>query len=63
MPRNVLPLHPKPTSLPPMIWIFTEGDGIEWAIFLNLFYFTFAIFNLKVYFLLEIQIFEFWKLA
>ena len=27
-PNNVLPLHPKPT-FPPIIWIFTEGDGIE----------------------------------
>ena len=28
MPSNVLPLHLKQT-FPPMIWIFTEGDGIE----------------------------------
>ena len=30
MPNNVLPLHPKQT-FPPIIWIFTEGegDGIE----------------------------------
>ena len=27
-PSNVLPLHLKPTS-PPIIWIFSEGDGIE----------------------------------
>ena len=28
MPSNVLPLHLKQT-FPPIIWIFTEGDGIE----------------------------------
>ena len=27
-PSNVLPLHLKPT-FPPIIWIFTEGGGIE----------------------------------
>ena len=28
MPSNVLPLHLKQT-FPPIIWIFTEGDGIK----------------------------------
>ena len=28
MPSNVFPLHPKQT-FPPMIWIFTEGEG-DW---------------------------------
>ena len=28
MPINVLPLHLKQT-FPPIMWIFTEGDGIE----------------------------------
>ena len=37
IPGNVLPLHLKQT-FPPIFWIFTEGEGIEWRLFSEIFF-------------------------
>ena len=62
-PGNVLPLHLKQT-FPPIIWIFTEGEGDGWdqiqAIFLNLFYFTNNFYNLHV---TEMCFFSMWMVS
>ena len=53
MPSNVLLLHLKQT-FPPIIWIFTECQGVDWiqATFWNLFYY-FIWDNLVSYFIID----------
>ena len=48
MPSNGLRLHFKET-FPPIIWIFTDGEGdeIESKLILNLFYFMYIYTNIQ----------------